>query len=262
MKILLTNDDGIDSLGPRTLIDILGVDHEVMVMAPMEEKSALGHGITLNKPLQIIPVEENIYGCHGLPADCIVTGLQHLYSSKDTHPNLVISGINHGANLGQDIYYSGTVAAAREAAFHGIPSMAVSLVLKNPSNNSLLNGESKYFSTAAKVIQKLISENIHKKIGKMNILNINVPNIPFEELRGIEVTGLSFRNYYNNMKKQTDSQGRDSYVIEGGYCGFTVPTGKSDCQAILESKVSLTPIELFSPFPEKKMRDFSIKNLF
>ncbi len=262
MKILITNDDGIDAQGPRSLIDLLGAKHEVMMMAPMEQKSALGHGITLGKPLEIIPVEENIYGLNGLPADCITVGSQYFYSSENSGPDIVISGINHGGNLGQDIYYSGTVAAAREAAFHGIPSMAVSLVFSSPHNNSSLNGDAKYFSTAAKVVLKLISENIHQKIGKMNILNINVPNLPFEKLQGIEVTELSFRNYPDNIEKRTNPQGRDSYLIHGGYRGFTASTANSDCQAVLESKVSLTPIELFPPFPTEKMKDFFVKNLF
>ena len=216
----------------------------------MEEKSCLGHGLSIRRPLRIVPVGEDLYSCDGLPADCIILACEFFCSSQGWRPDLVLSGINHGANLGQDIYYSGTVAAAREAAFQGIRSMAISLSLSKDDKNQ------GHFQTAADVVEKLLSQNIHQKIKNMNILNINVPNIPFNELKGIQVTNLSFRNYSDSVKKCLDSQGRECYRIDGGYRGFISSGPNPDCQAIELGKVSITPLTLLPSLSQEKFKDF------
>lgn len=233
MNILISNDDGIYAPGIRALYDILKNIANVTVIAPLEERSTTGHSLHLNSVLRLEKIEQNLYGCSGFPADCVLMGIGHLMKGK--RPDLVISGINRGANLGQDLYYSGTIAAAREATFHGIPAIAVSL---NLSFNNL--EEKPYYESAAKIILKLVQEEMHKSIPELTVLNVNVPNIPYESLKGIKQTKIGFRKYSDEISERVDCRNRKYYWIAGTYGGFR-EYGETDCEAVEQNYVSITP---------------------
>lgn len=233
MNILISNDDGIYAPGIRALYDVLKNVADVTVIAPLEERSTTGHSLHLNSVLRLEKIEENLYGCSGFPADCVLMGIGHLMKKK--RPHLVISGINRGANLGQDLYYSGTIAAAREATFHGIPSIAVSL---NLSFNNL--EEKPYYETAANIILKLVQEQIHTSIPELTVLNVNVPNIPYSELQGIKLTKIGFRKYSDEISERVDCRNRKYFWIAGTYGGHR-EYGGTDCEAVEQNYVSMTP---------------------
>ena len=231
LHVLLSNDDGVHAAGIRSLHERLRLDNRVTVIAPLEERSTTGHSISLDKPLRLESFGEGVYGCSGFPGDCILMGLGHVL--KNDRPQLVVSGINRGANLGQDLYYSGTVAAAREAAFHGVPSIAVSLVFRD-----LTNPQPAY-NSAAEVIARLIKHGIHQVIPPLTLLNVNVPDIAFKDLRGHELTRVGFRHYSEEVHERIDSRGRAYYWIAGLYKGFTPGEG-SDCAAVEMNKIAIT----------------------
>lgn len=230
MKLLLANDDGVTAPGIRTLFQELSPKYDTTIIAPLEERSTTGHSLSLDKPLRIEKLEEKVYGCSGFPGDCVLMGL-HLLNDK--RPDMVISGINRGANLGQDLYYSGTVAAAREAAFHSIPSIAVSLVFNNVADTHR-------YQTAAKVISLLVERNIHKFIPPLTLLNVNVPNLEFNELKGFLLTEIGFRHYSEAVHERMDMRQRQYYWIAGLYEGFS-ENPESDCKAVHDGFVSITP---------------------
>lgn len=233
MKILISNDDGIYAPGIRALYDTFKNIADVTVVAPLEERSTTGHSLHLNTVLRLEKIEENLYGCSGFPADCVLMGLGHLMKGKK--PDLVISGINRGANLGQDLYYSGTIAAAREATFHGIPSIAVSL---NLSFNNL--EEKPYYDSAAQIIHKLVLEQVYKTIPELTVLNVNVPNIPYKDLKGFKTTKIGFRRYSDEISERVDCRNRKYYWIAGTYGGYN-EYADTDCEAVEQNYVSMTP---------------------
>jgi 5'-nucleotidase len=230
MKLLLANDDGVVAPGIRILFDELKNSFQPTIIAPLEERSTTGHSLSLDKPLRLEKLAPNIYGCSGFPSDCVLMGL-HLM--KDSRPEVVISGINRGANLGQDLYYSGTVAAAREAAFHKVPSMAVSLAF-----NSVV--EEHLYSTAAKVIRIGLEEGLHQHIPPLTLININVPNVEFHKIKGFKLTQIGFRRYTEEIHARIDVRQRDYYWIAGLYEGFE-DDPLSDCQAVHDGYVAITP---------------------
>jgi 5'-nucleotidase len=230
MKLLLANDDGVHAPGIRALYHELKNKFNTTIIAPLEERSTTGHSLSLDKPLRLEKLEENIYGCSGFPGDCVLMGLHVM---KDNRPDVVISGINHGANLGQDLYYSGTVAAAREAAFHNVPGIAVSLVF-----NSVV--EEHHYDTAAKVIDMCLVEGMHQHIPAMTLININVPNVELSEIKGFKLTEIGFRRYTEEIHARIDVRNRDYFWIAGLYEGFA-DNPESDCQAVHDGYVSITP---------------------
>lgn len=230
MRILLANDDGVNATGIRALYQELKI-FDSTIIAPLEERSTTGHSLSLDKPLRLERLEDNIYGCSGFPADCVLMGIGHLM--KGNRPDVVVSGINRGANLGQDLYYSGTIAAAREATFHGIPAIAVSLVFNNVTENHL-------YETAAKVIKMCLDEGLHKHLPPMTLLNVNVPNLPLAELKGAKLTEIGFRKYSEEIHARIDTRDRHYYWIAGLYEGYG-DNPNSDCQAVHDGYVSLTP---------------------
>ncbi len=169
MRILLSNDDGIQAMGLNFLKTRLEKDHEIIVIAPDQERSSCGHALTLGEPIRVTKIENNVYSCTGKPADCVLVGLGNI--CKDNKPDLIISGINHGANLGQDRYYSGTIAAAREGSFRGIPSIAVSLA-------TMSIRDMEHFEVAADCIADLVNQDVASLIPENTLLNVNVPNLP------------------------------------------------------------------------------------
>ncbi len=242
MKILLANDDGVMASGIRSLFEELKINFDPTIVAPLEERSTTGHSLSLDKPIRLESLSPNIYGCSGFPGDCVLMGLHLL---KESRPEVVVSGINRGANLGQDLYYSGTIAAAREAAFHNVPSIAVSLVF-----NNLL--EHHYYSTAAKIVNLCLEFGLHQNIPALNLVNINVPNVAFDKIKGFKLTEIGFRRYSEEIHARIDVRHRDYYWIAGQYEGFR-DHPESDCQAIQDGYVSITPHALI----DRVSRDYS-----
>jgi 5'-nucleotidase len=231
MRLLLANDDGVTAPGIRALYKELSSLHDTTIVAPLEERSTTGHSLSLDKPLRIEKLEENIYGCSGFPGDCVLVGLAHVL--KDRRPDVVVSGINRGANLGQDLYYSGTVAAAREATFHRVPAIAASLVF-----NAVTDVHR--YETAATVIKWCLEVGMHQHLPPLTLLNINVPNVPVSELRGAKLTEIGFRRYTEAVHERLDIRQRQYYWIAGLYEGFA-DHPESDCQAVHDGYVAITP---------------------
>jgi 5'-nucleotidase len=231
LRILISNDDGVMAPGIRALYKELSSIYQTTMIAPLEERSTTGHSLSLDKPLRLERLEDSVYGCSGFPADCVLMGIGHLM--KDQRPDVVISGINRGANLGQDLYYSGTIAAAREAAFHRTSSMAVSLVFRD------LTGEHHY-ETAAQVVRWCLDQGLHRLCPRLSLLNINVPNLPLDKIKGCKLTEIGFRRYSEEIHARIDSRSRDYYWIAGIYEGFE-ENPHSDCKAVEEGYVAITP---------------------
>jgi 5'-nucleotidase len=229
MKILLSNDDGVHAQGINTLNDELSKTFSTVVIAPDKERSSCGHGITLGEPIRVIELKSNVFSCSGFPADCILVGIGN--TMKTDKPDLVISGINHGANLGQDRFYSGTIAAAREAAFRGLSSISVSLVTKTTD-------EEEHFQVAAEFVGDIVDSGIHKYIPSMCVLNINVPNISWENIAGVKYTYAGFQNYTEEVVERVDTRGRKYFWIGGMHSGHTSLEG-SDCNAVADSYISV-----------------------
>ena len=210
MRILISNDDGIRAKGIESLTQKLQDGHEIIVVAPLEERSATGHSLSLNHPLRVAKIADNTYGCNGFPADCVLIGLKYFFQ-QSSRPDLIISGINCGPNLSQDMYYSGTVAAAREAAIRQIPGIAVSLTV------SLIGDREKthHFDTASQFISRFLEMGGDKLIPSMAILNINVPNLPFTEIKGVALTKPGFLEYSEEIEERIDLKGRPYYWIAG-----------------------------------------------
>lgn len=240
MNILLSNDDGVHADGIKVLASELRKIARVFVVAPLEERSTTGHTLSLDVPLRVRKIEEDTFGCSGYPADCIMMAIGHLLFNETI--DLVISGINRGANLGQDIYYSGTVAAAREACFQGHKSIAVSTVF---SAGLYKEGQKKYYETAAQFVSKVVKSGVYSNLNNHELLNINVPNLPSSEIAGTEVTTLGFRKYSPDISERVDCRHRPYYWIGGLYKGNSDISG-SDCLALDNNKISVTPINVLS----------------
>ena len=246
MRILLSNDDGIHAQGIQVLYDTLSTIATVTVVAPMEEKSATGQTLTLDHPVRITKVKKDFYGINGFPADCTLIGILEIMENK---PDLVVSGINRGANLGQDIYYSGTVAAARQAVFHDIPAIAVSSVIDaRPNQVDDIN-----YSTAADFVKKMIELNLHKEIIPMSLLNINVPNLSNDQIEGNVVTRLGFRQYSETVEKRVDNRERENFWIGGHLLSHSKEPG-TDCYVVDNRQISINPLNLLGDSAEEVIK--------
>ena len=230
MRILLTNDDGIDAPGINILAESLKKNgHDIIIVAPDKEQSATSHSITLHQPLRIHDRGDNRFAVTGSPADCMI--LSEKIVLKDDEVDLVISGINGGQNMGEDMLYSGTVAAALEAMFLGFRSMAVSLA--SYSNQK--------FETAAYFVNKMLDSGLHELIDSKEIFNVNVPNVEIGEIAGMRITEVGHRKYQDFVKEQKDPRGRKIYWI-GGAAPEWDKTGNTDFKAISENFISITPV--------------------
>lgn len=232
MLILLSNDDGIHSEGILYLNELLSKKFEVYVVAPEKERTCISHAVTIHKPLRIKKVHSKVYCTNGTPADCIFLALNKILPRW---PDFIISGINKGPNMGQDVHYSGTIAAAKEGAFMGIPSMAVSISAR----------EDFYFKDAAMVVERLLNlcKGIDKDFFKNMFLNVNVPNLPFDKIKGFLVTRLGKRIYNDTVTERIDPRGNKYYWIGGNGDAFERIDG-SDFMAVEKGFVSITPIAL------------------
>lgn len=237
MRILLSNDDGVHAPGLKVLYESLKNLGKVVVVAPLEEKSTTGHSLTIHKPLRLHHMENGFYAVSGSPADCVYLGVREVLKGK---PDFVVSGINRGANLGQDVYYSGTVSAAREACIMGIPSFAVSLSVnfnKPPAEKKI------HYSTAGKATAQLIKKLKRIGVPEHTVININVPDLPFSKIKGVMSARQGFRYYSGTVLKRRDHRGKDYFWVGGQYKGFHRERG-TDCYAVEEGYVSVTPIRL------------------
>ena len=228
--ILLSNDDGVRALGIQALAGALADVGEVILAAPDRERSAASHSISLDHPLRVERVALNAYAIDGTPVDCVYLALHHLVPRK---PDLCLSGINNGFNLGSDVFYSGTVGAALEASLRGVPAMAISLERQNPQD----------FSHAAGFARELVRDILARgkdAIEPGTLLNVNLPSGP---VRGLRPTSLGRRIYRDQVDVRQDLRGRNYYWIGGPEeKGADVPG--SDCTAVQEGLVSVTAIGL------------------
>ncbi|MCM2324478.1 MAG: 5'/3'-nucleotidase SurE [Oligoflexia bacterium] len=239
MRILLSNDDGVHAHGLAILHHELKKLGDVWVVAPLEEKSTTGHSLTIHKPLRMIPLGHRVYGVSGSPADCVYLGIRQVLKGM---PDLVVSGINRGANMGQDVYYSGTVSAAREACILGLRSLAVSLCV---DFDRVLPENKLHYETAARCAAQLLRSMNGTELPKHTLLNLNVPDIPSRRLKGVKLTRQGFRFYSGNILRRKDHRGKDYYWVGGRYKGFRKDEG-TDCYAVEAGYASLTPLKLDS----------------
>lgn len=230
MKILLSNDDGYRAIGLNTLADALRGVASLRVVAPDRNRSAASNSLTLSHPLRIQKVKDAVYTVNGTPTDCVHMALSGVF---DDEPDMVVSGINHGANLGDDTIYSGTVAAATEGRFLGLPAIAV----------SLLGPEPEHFSTAARVVVELLERLKKNPLPADTILNVNVPNVPYDELQGIVATRLGFRHRSEKLLAAKDPSGRRVYWISPAGEGADAGPG-TDFYAIEHNQVSVSPLKI------------------
>ncbi len=237
MKILISNDDGILSNGIRALIEALSSSHDVYVVAPDRERSAAGHSLTLHTPLRVEEVDAK-YGAKkcwittGTPGDCVKLAVKAILDENEK-PDLVISGINHGPNLGADILYSGTVSCAMEGAILGVPSIATSL--------ASLRNEYEDFKFASEFIAELLNRFDTYKIPPKTILNINIPGLEKDDIAGIAITELGNRIFTDDYEKRIDPRGKVYYWMAGEL--ITEPENAStDIAAIRNNKISITPV--------------------
>jgi len=234
MNILVTCDDGAFSQGINTLIKELAKVGNLTVVAPDRERSATGHSITFFNPLRVFKIreEENLvfYTCDGTPADCVILGVYDLMGSR---PDLVVSGINRGANMGDDITYSGTVSAALEGLLQKIPSIALSVAAF----------EDVHYEYASKIGARLAQAVHNYGLPERTILNVNFPNLPEEEIKGIEITRQGKTIYEQKLIKRMDPRGIEYYWL-AGEIPFGEPEEGTDFRAVYEQKVSITPVTL------------------
>jgi 5'-nucleotidase len=229
--LLITNDDGLQAEGLRALRDCLRPIGRVITVAPDREQSAASHAITLRQPLRIDPVRDDEYAVDGTPTDCVLVAMNGLLKVR---PDIVVSGINHGPNMGDDVTYSGTVSAAFEGAILGLPAVSVSLATF---------GREREFSGATSAVPHIIRETLARGLPPKSLLNVNIPSLPADRIRGTRVTKLGHRIYEDILIERTDPRGRAYYWI-GGKEPTWEPAAETDFLAVQEGYVSVTPISL------------------
>lgn len=245
MKLLISNDDGIYASGVRNLANGLATaGHDVYVVCPDRERSATGHGLTLHQPIRAETIESVFYpsikawACSGTPSDCVKLAL---WALLDSPPELVISGINQGANLGTDVLYSGTVSAAMEGVIERIPSIAISLT----------SFTSKDFQAAVCFAQSLVAQLENEPLPELMLLNVNVPAVKLEEIAGVVLTRQGVRRYIDVFEKRVDPRGKTYYWLAGELLeefepeqGLHLPQDiPTDVEAIRQNYITVTPLQ-------------------
>jgi 5'-nucleotidase len=241
-RILITNDDGFDSIGIKVLAEALKDMAHITVVAPTNEKSACGHSLTLTKPLRFIEVDDDSYKLDdGTPSDCVYLALNTIFDL--IKPDLVISGINLGANMGEDITYSGTAAGAMEAVLQGIPAIAISQICKARCKEL----HTYDFTLAKHTIQTIVKQIFDGEfpLGERRFLNINVPNSPMELFQGFKVTKAGYRLYANDAHVHRNPRGEEYYWL-GLHNLEWIASEEMLCdfEAVYQNYVSITPIKL------------------
>lgn len=228
IRILVTNDDGVRSDGLKALADAMRALGEVTVVAPLHEASAVGHSLTLRRPLRLEEFGERVYAVDGSPTDCVNIGIETVLKGR---PALVISGINKGWNLGDDVTYSGTVAGALEGALLGIPSIAVSL--------QYIADLTFDFAEAARAAHEVAESVLQKGLPARAFLNVNVPK---GRTKGFRITAQARRNHVTKVSERTDPRGQKYFWIEEGQNDWE-PHDRSDYQAVRDGYISVTPLQ-------------------
>ncbi|HAT8641151.1 TPA: 5'/3'-nucleotidase SurE [Legionella pneumophila] len=230
MKILVSNDDGVLAPGIKILVNELSTLGEVKVVAPDRNRSGASNSLTLTQPLRVKQLDNGYYSVDGTPTDCV-----HLALTGFLEPlaDIVVSGINEGANLGDDVLYSGTVAAAMEGRYLGLPAIAISMVGDNIQ----------HYETAAIIAKQLVIKLSANKLPSQTILNVNVPDLPLNQIKGVQVTRLGARHSAEPIIKEYDPRGRPIYWV--GPPGIEADAGAgTDFFAIKTGHVSITPLHL------------------
>ncbi len=230
LRILLSNDDGIRSEGLKVLYEALSEFADVTVVAPDRERSAVGRALTLHRPLRCEKVDENWYAVDGTPTSCVYIGIYAIMKRK---PDMVVGGINRGPNLGEDITYSGTVSIAMEGALLGIPSIAFSLATFKDFQ----------WKSAARWAKRISKRVLEEGIPEGCCLNVNIPNFPYEKVKGIQVTRQGKKDYTERVEERRDPWGRVYYWIGGEEPNWKAEPG-TDYWAVKNGYVSITPIHL------------------
>jgi 5'-nucleotidase len=228
LRILLSNDDGYQADGLATLALSLRGVADLVIVAPDRNQSGASHSLTLDRPLRVGQTRDGMYYVNGTPTDCVHLALTGLL---DNDPDMVVAGINHGANLGDDTLYSGTVAAAAEGRFLGLPAIAVSLVGDEP----------RHFDTAGQAIREIIGQLHENPLPQDTTLNVNVPDVPYGDLRGFKATRLGYRHRAEPMVESRDPKGRLLYWVGPAGAGQDAGPG-TDFHAVENGYVSVTPM--------------------
>lgn len=232
MKLLISNDDGFWAPGIQALIDLLKDEHELYVVAPSEQQSAMSHALTMHYPIRVREVQNERFklglAVHGTPADCVKLALEELLDFK---PDYILSGINNGPNLGTDVMYSGTVSAAAEGTVFGIPSMAISLCEYGHED----------FSEAAQAVKPVIDQFLKKPQPANILVNVNIPNLPAESIKGSRATILGNVVYHKPFQKRVDPRGRTYYWLAGDII-YDNNHADSDVMAVHDGYISVTPV--------------------
>jgi 5'-nucleotidase len=243
-QILLTNDDGFDAIGLKALIEALSPIARLIIVAPAKNKSACGHSLTLDRPLKLDKIDDDFYKIDdGTPTDCIFISLNNLFK-EEYKPDLVISGINIGANMGEDITYSGTAAGAMEAVLQGIPAVAISQVCRDKCND-IKNGWDFALAkeTIAKITKKILDGDF--PLEERKFLNINIPPIQPKDCNGIKITKAGYREYGNDTHRHLNPRGEEFYWIGLHPLIWKESQNKNcDFEAIKANYISISPIKL------------------
>ncbi len=231
--ILLSNDDGVDAHGLRLLARVLGENpaYRVTIVAPADQQSASSHSLTLQRPLRVLEHGDGVYAVTGTPTDCVLIAVEHIL--KDDPPELVISGVNHGANMGEDVTYSGTVAAAMEGAILGLPSFAVSCTSHHPQE----------WGGVEAFLRHELPRLLDVPLDRQALLNINIPPIAADQIRGLRVVPLGSRVYQDVITQQIDPHG-NPYLWIGGNGPVWDGHPDTDGTLLAQGYVVLTPLKI------------------
>ncbi|HHY92301.1 MAG TPA: 5'/3'-nucleotidase SurE [Firmicutes bacterium] len=235
MFVLVTNDDGIEAAGLQALVRELALHHHVAIVAPDRERSASGHAITMDRPLRARQVAHPAglaWAVSGTPGDCVKLALGALLPQR---PDVVISGINRGPNLGTDVFYSGTVAAAVEGVFAGLPALAVSLAAYDSDSD---------YSVASRVARSVAQRFVQKPALAQILLNINIPALPITKIKGVSITRLGIRRYRETFETRQDPRGQTYYWLVGEPMADADLSRDTDIAAVAEGRISITPLRL------------------
>jgi len=231
VRILVSNDDGVYAPGIALLADVCREVGEVTVVAPDREQSGTSHSLTLHRPLRPFRRPDGAFQVDGTPTDCVALAIQALLPER---PDFVFSGVNHGMNMGEDVLYSGTVSAAMEAVALGVPGVAISFAGHHPEMMAT------YRDTLVRLVRRIVSSD---EFTPDMLLNVNLPGVPADQVRGIRVTRLGSRYFSESLTRMKDPWGREIYWIGGGTITWTGGED-SDHHAVAERYISITPLHM------------------
>ena len=229
--ILVTNDDGIESDGLKKLVEALEELDRVCVSAPHVERSAVSHALTLHRPLRAEPVRENWWAIDGTPTDCVIMAVNELLGFQ---PDFCLSGVNHGANMGEDVLYSGTVAAAMEATVIGVPSVAFSYT----------GDDYETLDAWQPLLERFLKQILARdSFPPHTLLNVNLPAVPPDEVKGVKVTSMGQRQYSDSITRTLDPKGKEYFWIGGGISAWA-GAEDADFRAVRDGYISVTPLHV------------------